>query len=128
MIYLGAEYKFRFSVGAQIEIAKLCPDGDITKLRETLTGDPERMYKMAAKMATAMNRAYIINERFESGVPMKDWEPIEPMPEELVMNMDPDQFRELFNELIATYSGQGKQTQSVESAQKKIVNINEQQA
>lgn len=128
MLYLGKEYKFRFSVGAQIEIAKLCPDGDISKLKDALTGNPDRMYRTAAKMAAAMNRAYLYNERLESGIPMSDWEPIVPISEELVLNMDTDQFKELFGELLATYSAQGKPTQSVEPAQKKIVNISEQQA
>lgn len=130
MIYLGKEYKFRFSVQVSINVAQLCPGKDLRRLGEVLAeSGTDRYYQLIALMAKEMNRAYLINERFESGTPMKDWGPIEPMSEELVYNMDAAQFVELTKELLSVYQGQSKPTQIVEPApaQKKIVNISDQQ-
>ena len=129
MLYLGKEYKFRFSVAVSISMAKLCPGGDISKLREAMTsGGTDGIYKTIAKMATEMNRAYILNERFESGLPMKDWAPIEPISEDMVFNMSNEQFKELANEIMDAYLGGSKTTQNVEPAQKKIESSSAQQA
>lgn len=124
MVYLGKEYKFRFSVAVSISIAKLCPGNDIARLQEAMKSDgTDGLYRIIAKMATEMNRAYILNERFESGLPMKEWAPIEPITEDLVFNMDNEQFKELSSEIMAAYRGGSKTTQNVEPAQKKIVEI-----
>ena len=129
MQYLGKDYKFRFSVAVSIKIAKLCPGGDISRLREAMTsGGVENYMHLIATMAVEMNRAYILNERFESHMPIKDWEPIEPITEDMVLNMDNDQFRVLSQELLAVYRGESAPTQNVEPTEKKTTANNDQQA
>ena len=38
MIIFGKERGFSFTVGASVEIAEMCPDGDLTKIEKFLSG------------------------------------------------------------------------------------------
>ena len=66
MKIFGHEYGFAMTVGASAEIADLCPDGDLSKIGELLSGERFGETAMAgASIITALARAHDSVKRFE---------------------------------------------------------------
>ncbi len=61
----GKEYGFKLTVGASVQIAKLCPGGDLSKIGTAIgNGYGEQAEAMAA-MIVALNNGYCASEAFE---------------------------------------------------------------
>ena len=58
MIIFGKERGFSFTVGASVEIAEMCPDGDLTKIEKFLSGKYGRVTRNGAKLIIELNKAY----------------------------------------------------------------------
>ena len=65
MVINGKEYGFRLTVGASIQIAKLCPDGDIARIAEAVGGQYGQQADAMAKMIEALSNGYAAAEEFE---------------------------------------------------------------
>ena len=59
------EVGFALTVGASIEISKLCPDNDITRIDEVLGSDYVKNLETTVKMILIMNKAFVGVERME---------------------------------------------------------------
>ena len=57
MIIFGKERGFSFTVGASVEIAEMCPDGDLTKIEKFLSGKYGRVTRNGAKLIIELNKA-----------------------------------------------------------------------
>ena len=65
MIIFGKERGFSFTVGASVEIAEMCPDGDLTKIEKFLSGKYGRVTRNGAKLIIELNKAYEMQRSFE---------------------------------------------------------------
>lgn len=60
----GKEYGFMLTAGAAVEIAALCPDGDLDKLSEALNGkDTKETVEKQYRFAKILNDGYVEFER-----------------------------------------------------------------
>lgn len=59
------EYGFRLTVGASIQIAKLCPNGDLTRIGEAIGSGYGTQAEIMAKLVVALNNGYAAWEAFE---------------------------------------------------------------
>lgn len=57
MLINGKERHFLLTVGSLFDIARACPEGDITKLGDMLDNGETKL-RISLKMAVAMNKAY----------------------------------------------------------------------
>ena len=65
MIIFGKERGFSFTVGASVEIAEMCPDGDLTKIEKFLSGKYGRVTRNGAKLIIELIKAYEMQRSFE---------------------------------------------------------------
>lgn len=61
----GKEIGFALTVGASIEVSKLCPGNDITRIGEVLGDDYVKNLETTVKMMLIMNKAYVSMEKME---------------------------------------------------------------
>lgn len=59
------EVGFALTVGASLEISKLCPDNDITKIDAVLGSDYVKNLETTVEMFLIMNRAFVAVEKME---------------------------------------------------------------
>lgn len=65
MLINGKEYGFKLTVGASIQIAKLCPDGDLARIAEAVQGEYGHQAEVMAQLIVALNNGYAAAEAFE---------------------------------------------------------------
>lgn len=59
------EYGFRLTVGASIQIAKLCPNGDLSRIGEAVGSGYGTQAEVTARIIVALNNGYAAAEAFE---------------------------------------------------------------
>lgn len=59
------EYGFRLTVGASIQIAKLCPNGNLARIGEAIGTGYGTQAEVMAKIVVALNNGYAAWEAFE---------------------------------------------------------------
>lgn len=64
MTVFGREVGFLLTVGAAAEVSELCPDGDIGRLRDALTGSTAKELRITAELVSALSRGYEENRAF----------------------------------------------------------------
>lgn len=111
MEIFGKNYDFLLSVGAEEEIAHLCPDGDIRKLGELMGG--ENAIAGAKKTACILSRWHEKRRAFEE----PDYEPA-PLTEELLDLLPFSCFTALQTEVMAAFRRDMKQNVEVDDAKK----------
>lgn len=113
MKILGKEYGLLLTVGATEEIAALCPEGDLTRIREALQrGKSTEITEFFASMAAAMSRGYEARKAFmEPG-----YEP-RPLTPEILRLLTPEEMAAMQAETLEAFTA-GKKT-SVEAAEAK---------
>ena len=65
MKIFGEDYGFMLTIGASAEIAKLCPDGDISRMSEVIGGNYADAVNFSAKFIVAMANGYDEKKRFD---------------------------------------------------------------
>lgn len=58
MIIHGTERKFMLTIGASVEVADMCPDGDLSRLGEIFTGSYKKTVETSTKLILALNKGY----------------------------------------------------------------------
>lgn len=98
-------YGFARTVRANIELSKICPGHDLTKLGELFQGsDMGKQYEDTAKIILILNEAYEEKEKFNNPEYKGN-----PLTMKALMNMDDDVFNELSLQALEVYSGDSKQ-------------------
>lgn len=105
MIINGREVGFRRTVFASCAIAKRCPNGDLSRMAEIMSGDYANAMENAAIMAVALSEGYEKAKKFSdpSYVP-------HPLTMDEVMLLDIDEFTALMNEVTACFQKDGQTT------------------
>ena len=62
----GKERGFLLTVGASADIAKLCPDGDMSRIGEALEGGFDKSMGVIMDMMLIMNKGYEQNKMYET--------------------------------------------------------------
>lgn len=100
-IYKGHEIHFKMTVGASIEIARLCPDGDISRVSEIFDQNHfAKTMENTAKFIVALHRGA---RRAEDG---RDAELY--LTEDDIYNMDVSEVQELQLAAVAAFRRDGK--------------------
>lgn len=122
MLIYGKEYGFRFTVGASIKIAKLCPEGKLENLEAILNAPTAEALESIAKMAVIMNEGYRMQKAFSADVTVPDFDAAGPaLTEELILSLDANQMEELTKSLLSVQKNDSKTTVGVAPAKKKAV-------
>lgn len=107
----GKEYGFKLTVGASIQIAKLCPNGDLARIAEAVEGGYEKQTETMAKIVSALSNGYAAAEEFEG-------RKAERLTLEAVLSLSPDQFTEISEEAFMAFGVDVKGEIGVESSKK----------
>lgn len=59
------EYGFKLTVGASLQIAKLCPGGDLARIAEAVGGEYGQQADVMARLIVALSNGYAAAEEFE---------------------------------------------------------------
>lgn len=101
------EVGFALTVGASIEISKLCPDNDITRIDEVLGSDYVRNLETTVKMILLMNKAYVSVEKLEG-------READQITEEEVFSLTPKMITEVTKAMMEAFKGDSKGEVEVE--------------
>lgn len=106
------EYGFKLTVGASVQIAKLCPDGDLSKIGKAVGNGYGEQAEVMAKMIVALNNGYASAEEFEGRKAHR-------LTLENVLSLSPGVFAELSQEAIRAFTGDIDGELEVETDSKK---------
>lgn len=95
----GREIKFLRSVGATMDIADLCPNGDISKIQSLFTGKFRDAQINTAKFIIALNNGYENAKKYED----ENYIP-NPLKLEELINMPHEIFNDLLTEATEEFS------------------------
>lgn len=113
MLVYGKEHGFKLTVGAAIEIAKLCPNGDLTKIADIVEGGFDAALMANVHIAAAMSKGYEDAKRFENpeyiGTPLSVDE---------ILSLDPTVLGELLNEALSAFKVDQLTTIAVKASKK----------
>lgn len=110
MIIHGREIKFRRTVMGNCEIAEICPDKDINRFTELVSGDYATAQTAAAVFMAALSKGYEMAQKYED--PSYT---MHPLTKEEVLLLDSDEFNDLFLEALDAFKADGKTTVEAEA-------------
>lgn len=108
MKIFGEEYGFALTVGASAEIADLCPDGDLNRMNELLSGRMSKTINFTASFITALAKGYDEVKRY-SGEEVTH----KPLTVEMVKSLTTDVFYQVQAEALAAFREDTKTTVEV---------------
>lgn len=117
MFVHGREVKFKFTIGASIEVARMCKDGKLENIGSIFEGTYEEVAHNNNMFIIALHKGYIDSMKFED--PKFDEEPIT---EQEILLLDQKEYSQLQDEAYAAYYGDSKrnvQTEPVKTKGKK---------
>lgn len=95
----GKEIGFALTIGASVEIAKMCPNGDIRKIGELLDGnDYTKTVEVSTKLIKLMNDGFCGIERINGRT-------AEPLTEEEILLFTPKELHDVTAEVMKTFVG-----------------------
>ena len=59
------DYGFKLTVGASVQIARLCPNGDLSRIGEAVGGEYGNTVEAMCEIITALNNGFAASEEFE---------------------------------------------------------------
>ena len=89
-------YGFRLTVGASVQIAKLCPDGDLGRIAESVGGGYGQQAETLAKIIAALSNGYAASEAFQGRDANR-------LSVEDVLSLDPKTFEAVTKEAFAAF-------------------------
>lgn len=113
MVINGKEYGFKLTVGASIQIAKLCPGGDLARISEAVGGEYGQQAETMARIIVALSNGYAAAEEFEG-------REAERMRFEDVLSLSPDVFTEVSAEAFRAFGADVKGEIEVEPTKKAV--------
>lgn len=95
---------FKLTVGASAEIAKFCPDKDLSKIGDTMQTYPDTV-ENGARFIRALNRGYVNSENAKD--PRKG-SGLSVISEDEILALEPDDFSELLERAMTVFSADRK--------------------
>lgn len=114
MKIFGEDYGFMLTIGASAEIAKLCPDGDISRMSEVIGGNYADAVNFSARFIVAMANGYDDKKRF-------DGEEVthRPLTVEMIMALPGNLFAEIQTVALAAFGEDVKPSVETKPSKKK---------
>lgn len=112
----GREIRFLRTVKSTADIAKICPDGNIERLGELLSGDLSTTLETGAKIIHFLNEGYEMNRHFYD----KSYKP-EILSVEEIMYLDNETYTELMRSAMNGLNNGAETTIEVEPTKKKEI-------
>lgn len=98
----GKNINFALTIGASVEIAKMCPDGDLRRVGELLDGENYiKTVEVSAKMMKVMNEGYV-------GIERMNGREADELTEEEIMLLTPQELGEVTKVLINAFVNDSK--------------------
>lgn len=113
MIINGKEYGFKLTVGASIQIARLCPNGDLARIAEAVGGEYGQQADTMAKFIEALSNGYAAAEEFEGRKANR-------ISYESVLSLSPQLFSEICTEAFKAFGADAKGEIEVEASKKAV--------
>ena len=114
MIIHGKERLFLLTVQASVDIAEMCPDGDLARIAEVLEGPQAKSLRFIAKFVAAMNRGYENNRKYEE----PGYDP-DPLTVDEILSMPLSDIMEAENEAMREFRMNAKSEIEVKDQPKK---------
>ena len=102
------EVGFAMTVGASLEISKLCPDNDITKIDAVLGSDYVKNLETTVEMFLIMNRAFVAVEKMEG-------READEITREEILTLSPRKLNEVTKQMMEAFKNDSKGEVEVES-------------
>ena len=116
MIIDGKERGFALTIGATIEIAEFCPNGDISKIGDAISrGGYARQMANICKLIVALNKGYEERRAFEEAGYIPD-----PITEQEVRSWTTKDLTELQGEAMAAFAQDSKTTVETKPPKKEV--------
>ena len=116
MVIHGKERGFALTIGATIEIAEFCPNGDISKIGDAISrGGYARQMANICKLIVALNKGYEERRAFEEAGYIPD-----PITEQEVRSLTTKDLTELQGEAMAAFAQDSKTTVETKPPKKKV--------
>ena len=118
MKLFGREYGMLYSVGAQQEIAELCPENDLTKLSEALGGKAFERTEKAARIPMILSSWH---ERAESVMAKEEGREYKPSPItwDLIALLSVEEFSALLTEAFKVMARDSGRSVEADAGEKK---------
>lgn len=111
MIIHGKDIRFKLTVGASGEIADLCPDRDIAKIGDMLSGAYGDSIITTEKFCRILNKWYVRCEKYAG----RKADSIE---EGELLTLEPNEYNQLINEAMGAFSSDAKTDVNAEPKKK----------
>lgn len=103
MIIHGKERSFLMTVQASVDIAEMCPDGDLSRVREALDGSQMKALRFIAKFIAALSRGYENNRKYEE----PGYDP-DPLTVDEILSMPFSEIKAVETEALKAFYGSAK--------------------
>lgn len=114
MIINGKERKFLRTTGATIEVAKMCPGEDLSKIEALFNaGSTAKIYE------NIMNMAVIFNEGYEGREALMNGTVADPLKKEELMMLTDEEFSRLQEEVLNAWTSEKPTIQTKAKGKKK---------
>ena len=113
MVINGKEYGFKLTVGASIQIAKLCPNGDLSRIAEAVGGEYGQQAETMARFVEALSNGYAAAEEFEGRNANR-------LSYESVLTLSPSVFSDVCAEAFKAFGADVKGEIEVEPSKKAV--------
>lgn len=108
----GQEYGFKMTVGAALAVARMCPNGDLSRLEELVTGSEENALLVNVEIATAMSKGYADSVRFETGRELPF------LTKDMLLTLSPDVLADVITEAMENFQNDTATTVAVKMTKK----------
>lgn len=111
MIIHGKDIRFRLTTGASGEIADLCPNRDINRIAEMLSGAFGDSVRVCDKFCVILNKWYVRAEKFAG-------RKADSLEEGEILVLDPAEYNQVMREAMSAFAGDSAQTVEVKATKK----------
>lgn len=119
MKIFGHEYGFALTVGASAQISKLCPEGDLSRLGEVLSGSVfAETAEAGAAIVVAMANAYDQMQKFSGNAVEHP-----PLTTEMLFALPQNEYMAVLNSAMSAFGSDTAVTVEVEPSKKKGNNV-----
>ena len=108
----GQEYGFKMTVGAALAVARMCPNGDLSRLEELVTGSEENALLVNVEIAAAMSKGYADAVRFETGRELPF------LTKDMLLTLSPDVLADVITEAMENFQNDTATTVAVKMTKK----------
>lgn len=115
----GREVKFRYSVGASLELKKRYAGKTAESLEAEYTDNTDAAIDDVIEMLIVLNKAAVMKENFDSGKPVSEFKFDDVLTRDEILNLTEEEFTALVAEMYAAKNGDSETT--VEVHEKKTV-------